>query len=315
MRHLARAIVVLGGMLLASCSAASAPESVEPSAAGPTELPAVSDLPSASATPATSPDPSPAAPSTTPVAGGLSLPTFAIVTADRLLIREEPGLDGELLIDASQCIDVPSPCEPPFVLGTESGFRWVYLFDGPISADGYDWYLAATEMNTAERSSTYPEAIGWVAAGDGEDAWLAADERSCPDAPYELRDVTNLVLTKLEMVHCLGGQQLTLRGWYPDLPPGETEPTAFMQECLGRSPWLLCNSIYDLIRPDEAPWAGDADYVDFVIDPDAGVTMPERGQWVTITGTYDHPDAASCGEASAVLMCRMVFAISAAEPG
>ena len=31
-------------------------------------------------------------------------------------------------------------------------------------ADSYEWYLAATEMNTAAHSSTHPEAIGWVAA-------------------------------------------------------------------------------------------------------------------------------------------------------
>jgi len=202
-----------------------------------------------------------------------------------------------------------------FRLGTERGFRWVYLIEGPVVADSYEWYLAATEMDTAERASTFPDAIGWVAAGDMDDRWLVPDPRPCPSQPIELADVTNLALTKLEMLHCLAGQQLTLRGWYTPITPGEEDPATSLEDCRDRSPWLLCRSIYDILRPIEAPWVGNADYLDFVIDPASGVVMPERGQWITVTGSFDRPESDSCGNVSSVLACRFTFAITSAEAG
>ena len=53
-----------------------------------------------------------------------------------------------------------------------------------MAADGYDWYRAV-----AEASEACTEYGGWIAAGDGEDAWLARREVPCPDAPVELADV------------------------------------------------------------------------------------------------------------------------------
>lgn len=217
------------------------------------------------------------------------------------------------MLDTSGCIHAQGSCEQPFMLGTVSGFKWVYLFDGPVNADGHEWYLAATEMNTEEHASTYPEAIGWVAAGDGEDAWLVPDERSCPAEPIELADVTNLALTKLEMLHCLGGEELTLHGWYPPLPPGESE--ANLDECRASAPWLRCSSVLGMIRVVESSWAGDADYLDFVIDPASGVVMPARGQWITVTGTFAHPAATECGDEAEVLLCRLQFVLTRAEAG
>lgn len=296
-------------VLLTSCTAASAP-SPSPSTES-TPVPTTGESPSA--TPGTT-SPPPSLPNPTQAAEQLSVPGFAIVTADSLLIREEPGVNGEPLIDHSNCIDNPNPCGMPFTIGSERGYRWVYLLEGPVVADSYEWYLAATEMNTAAHSSTHPEAIGWVAAGDAEDRWLAPDPRPCPSQPIELQDVTNLALTKLEMLHCLAGQQLTLRGWYTPITPGEEDVPGDLEECRTRSSWLLCASLYDILRPQEAPWAGNADYLDFVIDPASGVVMPGRAQWVTVAGSFDRPESDSCGDVSAVLACRYTFAITSAEP-
>jgi hypothetical protein len=302
-------------MLLAACSSGSDPASAVPSESAPASAPAVSDPPpSASTAPSATAQPS-AGPSATADAASLPVPGFATVTADALTVREEPSLTGEPVIDRSTCIDNPNPCERPFTIGTDRGFLWVYLLDGPVSADGHDWYLAATEMNTEQHASTFPEAVGWVASGDAEDDWLVVDDRSCPADPLELPDVTNLALTKLEMLHCLGDRQLTVRGWYPPLPPGETEQTATVEECRASQPWLICASIFDLVRPTQAPWAGNADYLDFVVDPGSGVVMPDRGQWITITGSFDHPEAQSCGDAAQVLQCRFSFIVTSVEPG
>jgi hypothetical protein len=218
------------------------------------------------------------------------------------------------VIDRSTCIDNPNPCERPFTMGSGRGYLWGYVFDGPVSADGYQWYLIATEMNTKHHGSIHPEAVGWVAFGDGEDEWLVPDERSCPAEPIELADVTNLALTKLEMLHCLGSQELTLRGYYPALPVGESDRAEDFAECRKHSPWLMCGSIFDHLRPIQAGWGGNADYLDVVVDPSSDVVMPERDQWVIFTGAFDHPDAAACGDVAAVLICRFSFVLTSIEP-
>jgi hypothetical protein len=304
------AFALLTALVLVSCASVSASPSARPQAS--------EDVPSLSAS-ASAPEPSAttapsAAPTPAPIAGQLPVPGFVTVHADDLLIREEPGLDGKPLVDRSACIDNPNPCERPFTLGTTYGYLWAYLFDGPITADGYDWYLAATEMNTEHHASIWPNAVGWVAAGDGEDAWLVADQRSCPQEPIELAEVTNLALTKLEMLHCLGDKELTLRGWLPAQGADE-DPDASLAECRTNFPWLMCAPLLDIVRTVERGWAGNADYLDFVIDPSSDVVVPERGQWVTLTGAFDHPDADTCGDVAEVLICRFSFVISAIQPG
>ena len=249
-----------------------------------------------------------------PADGALVVPGFAEVTADRVLMRQEPGLTSEPVMDTDSCMgDNPNPnCALPFVVGTESGFVELYVFDGPVETDGYEWYLAATEMHTETRGSTYPDGVGWVAAGDDADAWLVSATRSCPSQPVEMADVTYLSLTRLEMLHCFGRQELTLRGWYPDLPPGEAEPTNYLEACRAERGWLACYSIFDTLRPEPGSWAGNVDYLQFLVDPDAGVAMPARSQWVEVTGSFDHPAADACGNVAAQLICRSEFVIRSA---
>jgi hypothetical protein len=76
-------------------------------------------------------------------------------------MRRDPGTSGEVVTTADRCIDSPIPnCARPLLLGTESGYRWLYLFDGPVEVDGYSWYLAATEMNTETHASVDPTGVG-----------------------------------------------------------------------------------------------------------------------------------------------------------
>lgn len=277
----------------------------------PSVSPSVTDTPAASVPEPTTPPTVTPMPTASPVAG-LPVPGFITVNADALTVRQAPGTASEPLIDRSTCIDNPNPCERPFTMGNDRGYLWGYVLDGPMSADGYEWYLIATEMNQPHWASLHPDAVGWVAAGDGEDAWLVADPRTCPSEPIELADVTLMALTKLEMLHCLGGRELTLRGWLPAL--GSSEDDAhFVAECRERNPWLICGSMYDKIRPVSTDLSS-SNYLDFVIDPASGVVVPDRGQWVTLTGAFDHPDARSCGDARAVVICRFSFVLISIEP-
>ena len=46
----------------------------------------------------------------------------------------------------------------------------------------------------------------------------------------------------------------------------------------------------------------------FTVDPVAGVGLPARGQWIEITGAFDHPASRQCGpDAGSILICRAVF--------
>ena len=57
------------------------------------------------------------------------------------------------------------------------------------------------------------------------------------------------------------------------------------------------------------------------IDPASGLAMPERGQWIRVTGSFDHPAAAGCADLAfewedsygAVLRCRLEFVPTAIE--
>jgi hypothetical protein len=313
MRSSSACVVLLAALVLTACASPSASPSVDaPSAVAsasaggdPSLEPSATHAPSVAAT---------AGPSA-PVTGVLPVPGFAIVNADAVTVRQEPGLAGEPVVDASNCIDNPNPCERPWRVGTANGYVWLYLLDGPVNADGYEWYLAATEMNTAQNSSTWPEAVGWVAAGDAEDAWLVVDEeRSCPSEPIELGDVTNLAMTKLELLHCFGDRELTLSGWLPDLPVSEGERARDMAACREQLPWLMCGSLYDLLRREESDVYGDADYVDFAVDPASDLVLPARGQFVTVSGRFDHPDAQACGDVGRVAICRFTFVLTSVEP-
>jgi hypothetical protein len=56
----------------------------------------------------------------------------------------------------------------------------------------------------------------------------------------------------------------------------------------------------------------NTDRLDFTVDPPSGVVLPERGQWIEITGAFDHPAAQQCGsDAGGRLVCRAVFVITA----
>lgn len=256
-----------------------------------------SDGPSATTTPVESTSPS-LAPGSLPVEG------FASVVADRVNMRLEPSLAAGL---------VPAPCPDTcgdVQVGTDTPYAELYLLDGPVQADGYAWYLAAAVTET----SLYAEVIGWVAAGDEAGPWLVAHEADCPPSPIELSDLTYANLSRFEAIACFGGQPLTVRGWYVDLP-SDAETTG---DCSAEPAWLVCGFGYHMLRPQPSGWAGDANNLPLKVDPASDVEMPPRGSWILVTGMFDHPGADACGtdaeeDLSFRLMCRMEFVVTAAQ--
>jgi hypothetical protein len=224
-------------------------------------------------------------------------------------MRSAPSLSADLLTLAIP--DCPNPC-PPLQVGQKTPFPELYVFRGPAQADGYDWYLAAT----APEDALYTEYLGWVAGGDESGPWLRFHEPTCPPPPVELSDITYSALSRFEAVACFGGQPLTVRGWYVELPPDAD----VNGDCPEEPAWLLCGFGYHMLRPEPGAYYGDGNNLPMQVDPLSSVQMPARGSWALVTGMFDHPASHACGtdaenQIAAQMQCRMEFVVTAASSG
>ena len=203
------------------------------------------------------------------------------------------------------------------------------VIEGPVEADGFAWYrLAAIGLPPASGCIgpvvtdplSCPVWYGWAAAGNPDDgsAWFVATETDCPDPDTESTEFLSLPF-RLPLV-CYGGNEITFTAFYPELPDD-----AGLGGACAADPsiaWLYCTNIaYGEV------WATDAysgPQQRLFVDPESGVELPERGQWLRITGAFDHPDAADCAAANedvgryltndeAVLACRTHFVVSSVE--
>jgi hypothetical protein len=298
-------LLVVVAALVAACAT--------PEANGDSGSPVSEPSPSASVA---EPSPSasanvPESPSATAAAGRCSgnvllVDCFARVTVDALNVRTGPGLDApqRLLGQADG---------PPIaaVIGRASGRVHVYLVEGPAQADGLAWYQVGA-MNTENDQSSAPLFVGWVASGEGTDLWLVPED-PCPSAePVELADLTYARLDTAWAIHlgCFSDQVLTLRGWFPVLPPEFEIPYDTDGSCFAEPAFLLCSPYNKDIRTSEMTFFDprSRERLNFTVDPAAGVRLPARGQWIEITGAFDHPASQQCGpDAGGILVCRTVF--------
>jgi len=254
----------------------------------------------------------PESPSATAAAGRctgnmLLVDCFARVTVDALKLRTGPGLDAPQVLE--HLADNPEPIE--VVVGRTSGREQVYIADGPVPADGLAWYQVGV-MNTENEQSTGPLYVGWVASGDGTDPWLIPEDPCSPAGPVELADLTYAQIDSAWAIHlgCFGDQVLTLRGWFPLLPPEFEIPYDTDGSCFAEPAFLLCSPYNKDIRTAEMSFFDprNRERLNFTVDPAAGVGLPARGQWIEITGAFDHPASQQCSpDAGGILVCRAVF--------
>lgn len=245
------------------------------------------------------------------VADVLAADAFAQVVAESVNVRNEPGLDAPKV-----GIGIPDSLPLPALLGTKAGSEHVYILEGPVEADGFEWFrVAPIEYEGFE--TVGPLFIGWMASGDGVDPWLVP-ENPCPTRPLTLEDLTYTSTTTdwATRLGCFRGQELTLSGWYPELPPGIGFEAP--GPCATEPAFFFCGyAIYD-IRPIEMSFEDErnANRLDFVVNPDSGLVLPPRGQWIEITGHWDDPASALCPTDTdlGTLSCRIQFVISGARP-
>jgi hypothetical protein len=280
----------------------------------PSPRPSATSSPSGPAAASASASTSAAASPGAPAQPDLPVDTVVATTVEDLTVREAPGLDGQRL-------------------GTLEGGALSFLAGGPTDADGFRWYLVSglglpPNSGCAGPAETEPYNcpvwFGWVAAAsESGEPWLVEHDLACPEEPYNAESIS-VGRTSLERLACFGPEAFTFRGYWPEIPDdaGLGGACAAQEEPSG---WLLCQNVnYNLILVDETEdFFGIGIRVS--IDPDSGVTMPERGTWVEVRVHLDDPDAQSCDEDAGtagdsvtpaeqlVLNCRVEAVLEAAQ--
>jgi hypothetical protein len=156
----------------------------------------------------------------------------------------------------------------------------LFIVDGPVMADGYDWYLVQPfepELGDVPTDWTF----GWVAAGDrtGAEAWIAPAALECPRPTVD--DIRRMAPEA--RLACFGDEQLALEGRFGGCFAGMTPV------------WLQVHGCA-LLPLDPIP-AGSPDpghlglrFVDTIQIP-----HDQPGAFITVRGHFDDPRANSCG--------------------
>jgi hypothetical protein len=214
------------------------------------------------------------------------------VTTD-LVVRSSPGVSAESEI-------YPERLNEPML---------VFVVDGPVRVDGFDWYLVDPMYICVDLCPEQPR-FGWVAqAGKDGETWIAATTIDCP-SPHP--DTLGWLSTG-ERLACFGDVPLTLEGIIGGCYAAET-PVAWKQ--------TSCS----LLPPDYVPRDTFERFLSLY--PAEGVQIPRTGSDVRVTGHFDDPMAATCAVLAnpapdfgvppvpaerAVLSCRGDFVVTSIE--
>lgn len=155
----------------------------------------------------------------------------------------------------------------------------VFIVDGPVRADGYDWYLVqALVPDGSEPAGPF----GWVAAAsrDGE-TWIDdTEETTCPTVPDDASRFG--VLPPEVLIHCFGRSELSFEldanvYCLPD-EVRQVDPAWFGAGC-GELSGDACGSCG----------------LSIAADPALGITIPreQSGRWA-FKGHFDDVAAATC---------------------
>jgi hypothetical protein len=220
-------------------------------------------------------------------AGALARDGIADVVTDDLVVRSLPEISPQSII-------------APVAL---SKGKLLYVLDGPVAADGFEWYrVAPFDEFLSDIPSEAPK-LGWVAAGRSGEVWIAPWTGECPKPTLE---ELRFRAPSLRLA-CFGDDELTLQGILGDcsyVVPGTVSPA-----------WLA--NFFCVLVP-----------FDFEEDLFAGMLLRQEGEIpeslgkglaVRVIGHVDHSAAQECVEGAplpgeeptppelVVLYCRTQF--------
>ena len=213
---------------------------------------------------------------------------FEVVTTD-LVMRSAPGTGPDSVI-YTRSLSAP---------------MLLYLLDGPVAADGYEWFrVVRFEEYFTDIGLPGPN-TGWVAGGgqDGE-PWIAPWKGVCPE-PNASELLTRSPIVALA---CFGDLELTLEGTVGDCSDAGVGAPVFQRSC------LLVPFGYQAQLPP-----GFGFYLATSISPVG------RGEPVRVTGQHDHPAAPTCDDdithlldqtspEAVLLSCRGAFVATEISP-
>lgn len=223
-------------------------------------------------------------------------------------LREDPGIDGREL--------------GTLAFDSSPDISFSYVVDGPVSADGYEWYrLSGQDIPWGSGCSGAPQTdpldcpvyFGWAAAGDpAGEPWLETVEPDCPEWTDRVRPELD-ALNPVRFLACYGAEERSIVGFFPQ---GEDPRPGDCDNVPEEIRWLGCVDLSDpQIYPDPESTVPGTGLV-FAVD-EITVAMPEGDQWVRLTGRFDHPAAQQCtfGDPpeQEVRFCRARFVVESAE--
>ena len=178
----------------------------------------------------------------------------------------------------------------------------LFIVDGPVAADGYEWYLVQSLIDGFQ-----PGPFGWVAGASREgEVWIESRERPCPTVPNDAFRFG--VLPPELLLHCFGRGDLSFEVnanvyCLPD-EVRQVEPAWFGAGC-GELSGDACGSCG----------------LSIAADPALGISIPreQSGRWA-FQGHFDDPAAATCHgvtagdtqvpEQFAIHLCRITFVLT-----
>lgn len=278
------AVIALAILTACGGSLGSASDSVSPEPMASSDESAVALTPTPQAT----------ATATSTLAPMLMADDIAEVVTNDLVVRSLPEISDRSTIDEIR-------------LNQEEGVL-LFVLDGPVTADGFDWYRVAPFYSAVMDILPSPlPGIGWVAAGRQGDDWIAPWTQACREPTvYDL-----LFTVPLKRLACFGDRELTFEGQLGEctyVVPGTTSPSWLTTE--------FCTLYADIPTDIAGP-------LHFHLDPDFFHSTPPPGL-VRVTGIFDHPAAQTCehhplaGEEArppedVVLGCRAAFVATSVE--
>lgn len=185
---------VRGVLLLVLCMGAAAcggpaPQASPSSQAGvapASARPSEASMPTASPV---APSPTPGSTATSGSPGLLPPGSEARVVVDALRLRREPRANAPIVATLPLDAIVQMEAEPPF----------------QRSVDGIEWRSVSYSPGSGRASLS-----GWVAAGDGELPFLAADAIECPTKPASIQALA--AMTDWAHVTCFRNRELVIEG-------------------------------------------------------------------------------------------------------
>lgn len=299
--------------VVAACSqtaapiASPSPELLAEATASPSPEPS-----SPSPTPSPTPTPTPAEPSIEPThVAGVEPGLYAVTVTDRIRIRSKPGVS-----------DDSEKLEPLL----KQDIR-LLVIDGPVEADGYDWFLVQPS-GYHKPGQSWP--AGWVAAGKDREHWIEPYSFDCPPVPTNVEGFADInpwhaKLDYYYRISCFGGVEISFKARLeqqgtPCTADGPPVEPAWLTTCVGYNHGLVSLKSYH--RGVGHSWAPDVD-LSIAAEPGA---PPEEWPTVLVTGMYDHPESRTCRRVSnvedtpayrlaarTVLDCRNQFVVTSMQ--